>query len=87
MRDTKLYKAVQGLNGFELNRLHRYIVSPYFNQNDRIIRLFDWIKADMKNTEAVDTGKEALWKITFGPEEDFDDGRFRKLQSDCLKLI
>jgi hypothetical protein len=44
MRETKLYSTLVELDGFELNRLHRFIQSPYFNQNESIIRLFEWIK-------------------------------------------
>ncbi len=87
MRDTKLYKAIIQLNGYELNRLHRFILSPYFNQNESIIRLFEWIKNDLKdNTKEVPT-KEMLWGQIHSKTENFDDGRFRKLQSDLLKII
>src|SRR5688572_16717901 len=87
MRETKLYSTLVQLDGFELNRLHRFILSPYFNRNDAIIRLFEWVKEDLKSPNAQQVTKENLWDICFSDEEPFNDGRFRKLQSDLLRLI
>jgi hypothetical protein len=87
MRESKLYEVISQLSGHELNRLHRFVISPYFNRNEPIIRLFEWIKDDLKQTESKELDKEELWKITFGMKDAFDDGRFRKLQSDLLKLV
>ena len=87
MRESKLYEVIRQLNGHELNRLHRFIISPYFNRNEPIIRLFEWLKDDLKRPEEREISKEELWGITFGIKETFDDGRYRKLQSDLLKLI
>ncbi|MEO5906686.1 MAG: hypothetical protein ABIQ11_08170 [Saprospiraceae bacterium] len=87
MRETKLYKAIVQLSGHELNRLHRFIISPYFNRSEAIIRLFEWIKEERKNNNQPETQKSELWKICFGTQEVFDDRRLRKLQSDLLKLV
>ena len=87
MRDTKLYSTLIDLDGFELNRLHRFILSPYFNRNEAIISLFEWIKDDLKSKETTPISKEELWGKCFGLNEPYNDGRFRKLQSDLLKLI
>ncbi len=86
MRETKLYKALIQLSGHELNRLHRFVISPYFNRNEAIIKLFEWIKEDLKNDKESEPPKEFLWVICFGNEA-YDDGRFRKLQSDLLRLV
>jgi hypothetical protein len=75
------------LNGYQLNRLHRFIISPYFNQNESIIRLFEWIKQDLKDSIEDPPTKEQLWSLCFPKEQKFNDGRFRKLQSDLLKLV
>lgn len=87
MRQSKLYQAIIRLSGHELNRLHRFILSPYFNRNDAILHLFEWIKSDLRGDQKDEITKEDLWSICFGKGEKFNDGRFRKLQSDLLKLI
>ncbi len=86
MRDTKLYKALVQLSGYELNRLHRFIVSPYFNRSIPLITLFNELKGYLTNPNQEEPLREDLWKLSF-PGEDFDDGRFRKLQSDLLRLV
>jgi len=87
MREGKLYQAIIQLNGHELNRLHRFILSPYFNRNDATINLFEWIKDDLKHDKKEEISKERLWQICFSKSEKFDDGRMRKLQSDLLRLV
>jgi hypothetical protein len=87
MRDGKLYQAIVQLNGYEINRLHRFVLSPFFNRNLTCIQLFEWIKNDLKTKVRPDVSKEEIWEICYGAEEPFDDGRFRKLQSDLLRLI
>ncbi len=87
MREGKLYLAIVQLNGHELNRLHRFILSPYFNRNEAIINLFEWFKEYLKKEEKHAISKEDLWTYCFGPIEKYDDGRFRKLQSDLLRLV
>lgn len=87
MRQSKLYQAIIQLGGHELNRLHRFVLSPFFNRSESIIRLFEWIKEDLKQTRREESSKEELFSICFGQNQEFDDGRFRKLQSDLLKLV
>ena len=87
MRETKLYSTLKQLDGYELNRLHRFILSPYFNRNEATTRLLEWILNDLKFETDESTAKEKIWEIAFGAEDSFDDGRFRKLQSDLLKLV
>lgn len=87
MRDSKLYRALVDLSGHELNRLHRFVNSPYFNRNQAVIRLLDWLREDLRHpTRDTEATREMIWTLCY-PEEAFDDGRFRKLQSDLLKLI
>ncbi len=87
MREGKLYQTISELTGHELNRLHRFILSPFFNRNESLIKLFEWIKNDLRQDKKLAIQKEAIWFVCFKGKEKFDDGRFRKLQSDLLKLV
>jgi len=87
MRQSKLFQVIGQLDGHELNRLHRFVISPYFNRNEPIIKLFEFFKAELKSSTSSDFEKEIIWETCFGKDDPFDDGRFRKLQSDLLKLI
>lgn len=87
MRDTKLYKALVQLKAPELNRLHRFVLSPYFNQNENIVKLFEWIKGDLKLKNSTELPKEEVWDKVLHISEPYEDGRFRKFQSDLLRLV
>lgn len=87
MREGKLYQAIIQLTRHELNRLHRFVLSPFFNKNDAIIKLFEWIKEDLKTEKKEPVLKENIWTLCFDASTPFDDGRFRKLQSDLLKIV
>ena len=87
MREGKLYQAIIQLTGHELNRLHRFVLSPFFNRNESIIKLFEWIKDDLKREKKENISREEIWAICFDKTVKFDDGRFRKLQSDLLKIV
>lgn len=87
MRSSKLYQTITQLSGHELNKLHRFILSPYFNQSDSIIKLFEWIKQDFNHPSNQDIAREDLWPICFEKDTPYNDGRMRKLISDLLKLI
>ncbi len=87
MREGKLYQAIIQLNGHELNRLHRFVDSPFFNRNEPIKKLFNWIKVDLKKANEESINPEVLWKICFGSKTPFSASRFRKLQSDLLKTV
>lgn len=87
IRESKLFHAIEHLNGHEINKLSRFLSSPYFNQNQNIIRLFDWIRQELKSDVASAASKEDIWNAVVLPTENFNDSRYRKLQSDLLSLI
>lgn len=87
MREGKLYQAIVQLNGHELNRLHRFVDSPFFNRNEPTKKLFEWIKNDLKNAVEDPIDVNHLWDMCFGSDLPFNAARFRKLQSDLLKTV
>lgn len=86
MKDSKLYQTLSTFDVYELNRLKKFVDSPYFNSNDKISFLFDLMYDHFKNNNEGDLLKEELAKAIF-EEEDFEDRKFRKLASDLLKLV
>ncbi len=91
MTDTKLYIVLTHFDKIEQNRLRKYLRSPYFNANDTLVALYDLFIQDInkttnKNGKAEQLTKEKIWKILY-PKEVFNDVRFRKLNSELLKLI
>ena len=82
----KLVKVLRHFNTVELNRLEKFITSPYFNVNDSLIILFNLITEGLKTSTLDDLTKEILFDQMFSGDE-FSDTRFRKGCSDLLKLI
>jgi len=88
MKDTKAYIALESLTVYELNRFGKFINSPYFNINDKLITLFHTLYDEIRSNKANKTSldKASVWKSLYG-KANIDDVRFRKLCSDLLKLI
>lgn len=88
MFESKLYTILANFNKYELNRIRKYITSPYFNKNKELIQLFDVLTKET-SPEHETLSKEQVWqKIHEGENPTgYDDTRMRKYQSDLLKLI
>jgi hypothetical protein len=99
MTDNKLYTVLTHFDKIEQNRLRKYIRSPYFNVNETLMDLFDMIIDYINKTEKIEKDekakrkhkkneitKESLWQNLF-KKEPYNDMRFRKLNSELLKLV
>jgi hypothetical protein len=99
MTDNKLYTVLTYFDKIEQNRLRKYIRSPYFNVNETLMDYFDMIIEYINKSEKMEKNgkndrrhkkneltKEAVWKNLF-KNEPFNDTRFRKLNSELLKLV
>jgi hypothetical protein len=84
--DIKLYSVLREFNVYELNRLSKFVNSPYFNKNERLIRLFVQYEGILRtDSENILTRAQAWSYATLGTE--YNDQKFRKLCSDLLRLI
>ncbi len=72
----------------ELNRLKKYIYSPYFNANDDIKQLFDIFHSNIKSKKIKKTPltKEFIWRKIY-KSKPFNDKNYRKINSILLKLL
>lgn len=84
--DTKVYKVLAELNVYELNRLKKYLVSPYFNKNKFIISYYEVIYDLLKDGKELEVTREFIWGQIY-PDKTYSDPKFRKLSADLLKLI
>lgn len=85
MKSTKIYQVLDSLSVYELNRFGKFVQSPYFNQNQSLIRLYEQLIPSLKRKEQSDLDKILVWTQIFG-DEAYDDARFRKLSSELLRL-
>ena len=86
MQNSKLYSILESFNKYEQNRLRKFLVSPYFNKNEALVKLFDVLASHINSSSEEEIEKEELWKEIY-LEDSFDDVLFRKNCSDLLKLI
>ena len=99
MQDNKLYTVLTHFDRIEQNRLRKYVRSPYFNVNETLMDLFDIIihyintyegKVEKRKRSKLDKSrdltKEGIWQQLY-PKEPYHDTRFRKLNSELLKLV
>ncbi len=86
----KLYTILQSFDKIELNRVEKYINSPYFNKSKALIQLFELLIKHIESKKKEDLDNESarvkVWKKLFS-NEPYDDVRYRKLNSDLLKLV
>lgn len=88
MKDRKITKALEKLTVYELNSFRKFLLSPYFNQNEAFVIFFDMLN------EAKRTGKDPgqiesrdVWARIYGAESPYNDVKFRKLSSDLFALF
>lgn len=87
MLNTKLLSFLQTFSRPDLGQLRKYLASPFFNEREELVLLFDslmiggYLNGKEKNSEC----KLKLWKEVF-PELAYDDQKFRRICSDLLKL-
>jgi len=86
LTDTKVYIALMHLDTYELNRFKKYVDSPYFNVNESLSSLFEIYYDHIKNGKKEELSKQVIWSIVY-PNEEFKDSKYRKLNSDLLRLF
>ncbi len=84
--NNKTYTILQSFDKYEVNRLRKFLQSPYFNMNEAIVELFEVFIKDIFSKSAKDLSKEIIWRKIY-KEKKYDDVRFRKLNSELLKLV
>ena len=82
--NNKLLSILDSFSKVELNRLKKFVESPYFNANKEIIKLNKFIYSNFEI--GFNFNKEELWAAT-GKTTQFDSLKLRKLFSDLLKLV
>lgn len=88
MKTTKLYQILSQFEVYELNRLHKFIHSPYFNPSEPLCAFYDEIHTELKSNEKEESAldKKRLWNLLV-EDEPYNDRRFRKYTSDLLSLV
>lgn len=84
--DNKIYSILSTFSKIEMNRVEKYVHSPYFNRNEVITQLFDIYMKNIERKKPKELVKEEVWMALHGKEK-YDDVRFRKYNSELLGLV
>lgn len=84
MISNKLLSLLSTFNKYELNRLRKFLQSPYFNENEQLVILFEILNKFVRS-ERENINQQAIWK-KIAPGKSYNDTRFRRLCSDLNKL-
>ena len=87
IKKNKLYEVLKQLEEKDVKKLRKYIASPYFNKSKKLSKLYQFLIQNIKNGVADFPDKQTVWELLFGAAEIYEDVRFRKLNSDLLKLV
>lgn len=82
---NKLLSALQFFSVYELNRFRKFITSPYFNEQEVLVQLFDLYKNYLKKSQTKTLSKEKVWQTLCGTQT-YNDIKFRRYHSDLLQL-
>lgn len=87
MFSDKLLSLLQTFSKYELNRFRKFLLSPYFNDQEDVTRLFELVNGVLRDGgEALEMlDKDTVWKRLF-PKARFDDAQLRRLASDLTRL-
>jgi hypothetical protein len=82
MKRSKLLLLLQQLDSQQQKHFLRFLKSPFFNENQDLIKLYEFLTANV----ALPPKKEHTWKAIF-PKRPFDDQDFRHLCSHLLRQV
>lgn len=86
MMASKLMDAVRALEGPDFGALRRFVASPYFNENEELSRLLDYILQFGPDFEGQGLAKGNAFRSLF-PGQAYNDKHIRYLMSGLNKLV
>jgi hypothetical protein len=86
LQNTKLFRLLQTLSVYELNRAGKFLRSPYYNEDAALVQLFDTLIPYFKKRSADTLTHQYLWQKLYGAKK-FQSLRFARMFSDLLKKL
>ena len=85
MKKSKLIESFYSLDKKDFRDLHKFVRSPFFNQQEKVIRFYDLLYEQLVHIQMIPQ-KEKLFKKLY-PGEIYDDIKIRLLMSSLNKII
>lgn len=90
MLSRKLLDLLETFSKYDLNRFNKFLQSPFFNENEELVKLFDLLDEYLRlsiplREEAKSTlAKQVVWQKLFGKKK-YNDAHMRRLCSELTK--
>ncbi|MEO8209651.1 MAG: hypothetical protein ABI840_03745 [bacterium] len=85
MVNSNLLQMIGRLDVAEFREFGEYVRSPFFNKNESVIKLYDYIKIHYPDFSEMNFEKKYVYKKIF-PKVEYDDAFMRKLMFNMAKL-
>lgn len=86
MHSSRLIKLLKTLEEEELKRLLKFLKSPFYNANPRIVKLYEYLRKYHPEYQSSKLQKEKVFARIF-PNKPFDYSKFTNLMSDFSQLL
>lgn len=85
MKNSKLASLLSKLDKNEFKEFGKFVKSPYFNSNAKVVKLYELIAKHFPEFESAKLSKENIYKHIY-PSEKYNDSTVRGLLASMLKL-
>ena len=82
----KLFEILDTFSGHDYNSAAKYVSSAFFNEDEHVIRLFNYFFRKHKTSLVYSESKEKLFREVY-PHEIYDDKKFRYTVSSLCRLL
>ena len=86
MKKSKLIAALRTMEESEAARLRKFVTSPYFNEQEELPRLLDFLLGFGPDFTAASLNKRASFAAVF-PGQPYDDKKYRYMASNLYQLV
>lgn len=86
MKDSRLLEIFLCLNKKEVRELRKFVNSPFHNQREDVIQLFEYLSRYVRNSQHISLEKENIFRHLF-PGEAFDEKKIRYTMSFLFKAV
>lgn len=86
MQNSRLVEIFQNLNKKELRELEKFVQSPFHNQREDVISLYNYLLKFIKSKENISLKKELIYPLIF-PNEDYSEKKIRYTMSFLYQTI
>lgn len=86
MRENKLSEILRGISLNEYRKFGEFIRSPYYNKNPNLIKLYDYMKRIIVNSDEPQPSSEEIWHGLY-PEKSYNKQKISILISDFKNLL